>query len=89
MWAENCVKLLQTCDLVIPSSQFLADIAAKYFAGPIGIVRNGTEYDHFHEAFGTNPKKERKIVGYYGAVAHWFDAEKIVYLAKHLPNAIL
>lgn len=83
---ENCVKLLQTCDLVIPSSQFLADISAKYFAGPIGIVRNGTEYDHFHEAFGTNPKKERKIVGYYGAVAHWFDAEKIVYLAKHLPE---
>ena len=83
---ENCIKLLKTCDLVIPSSQFLADIAAKYFTGPIGIVRNGTEYDHFHEAFGANAKKERKIVGYYGAVAHWFDAEKIVYLAKHLPE---
>ena len=31
-------------------------------------------------------KNEKKIVGYYGAVAHWFDAEKIVYLAKHLPE---
>ena len=82
---ENCTKLLKSCDAVIPSSQFLADIAQKYH--PVkGIVRNGTEYTFFHTAFCESTGNERKIIGYYGAVAHWFDAEKVCYLAKNLPD---
>lgn len=83
---ENCIKLLKTCDVVIPSSQFLCDIAKRHYSGECGIVRNGTEFEHFHTAYGITGENERKIIGYYGAVAHWFDADKVCYLAEQLPE---
>lgn len=80
----NCKKLLESSDQIIASSQFLADIAHKY-RDDIVIIRNGTEYDHFHKAC-INVTHQRKVVGYYGAVAEWFDYEKVIYLAKNLPD---
>lgn len=83
---ENCVRLLEICDTVIPSSQFLCDIAKQYCKGSCEIVRNGTEFEHFHTAYGAAAGGRRKVVGYYGAVAHWFDADKVCYLAERLPE---
>ena len=80
---SNCEKLLETSDQVIASSQFLSDIACK-FNEHVEIVRNGTEFDHFHKAYGV--REGGKIIGYYGAVAEWFDVDKVVYLAKSLPE---
>lgn len=80
----NCEKLLHASDGVIASSQFLYDIAHKYNEN-VSIVRNGTEFGHFNSAFGS-ADHERKIIGYYGAVAEWFQAEKVVYLAEKLPE---
>lgn len=80
---ENCVKLLKISDFIIPSSQFLYDIAKKYNDN-ISIVRNGTEFDHFYQATFEQKKAERKVVGYYGAVAQWFDMDKVCYIAENL-----
>lgn len=80
----NCEKLLKTSDMVIASSQFLYDIAAKYNKN-LEIIRNGTEFLHFNPAFG-NTKHDRKLIGYYGAVAEWFQVSKVVYLAHNLPE---
>ena len=82
---ENCKKLLKYSDEIIPSSQFLYDIAKEYNPD-ISIVRNGTEFAHFHQAYGKNTKKQRAIIGYYGAIAEWFDVEKVCYLAKKMPQ---
>lgn len=82
---QNCVELLKTSDAVIPSSQFLYGIASKYNS-KCSIVRNGGEYEHFHKAFGAGSGTGKKIIGYYGAIAEWFDAEKVCYLAEHLPD---
>lgn len=81
---ENCEKLLKMSDQVVASSQFLADIAMKYHE-KVEIIRNGTEFNHFHQAFKST-NHLRPIVGYYGAVAEWFDCEKILYLAKNLKD---
>ena len=83
--AANCAKLLKKSDMVIPSSQFLYDIASKYNDN-INIVRNGTEFEHFYKSVQMAENKERKIIGYYGAVAQWFDFEKICYVAEHMPE---
>ena len=84
---DNCVKLLKDSDIVIASSQFLYDVACKYTdADKITIIRNGTEVNHFYQAVQMERIKERKIIGYYGAVAHWFAWEKICYLAKTFPE---
>lgn len=81
---RNCEKLLATSDMVVASSQFLYDIAGKYNAN-VKIIRNGTEFTHFHSAFG-NTEHERKVIGYYGAIAEWFQIAKVVYLAVHFPE---
>ena len=85
---QNCVRLLATSDAVVASSQFLYDVAAKYTAeNKIIIVRNGTEVEHFYQAVHmANPEKKRKVIGYYGAVAHWFAADKVCYLANKFPE---
>lgn len=81
---KSCKKLLQKSDLVIATSTYLADIAELYNKNVI-IIRNGTEFNHFNQAF--KPEREKgKIIGYYGAIAHWFAIEKIEYLAKQLPE---
>ena len=82
---KNCKLLLDTSDLVIPSSQFLCDIAEKYNKH-CDIVRNGTEFEHFHAAVHMEKKHSRKVIGYYGAVAHWFDCEKVCYVADQFPE---
>lgn len=85
---DNCIKLLQESDLVVASSQFLFEVANKHTdAEKIAVVRNGTEVEHFYQAISMqSSEKERKVIGYYGAVAHWFAWEKICYLAKEFPE---
>lgn len=85
---ENCKKLLTCSDMVIPSSQFLYEIAQK-FNSNISIVRNGTEFEHFHQAYTPAPKTQGKIIGYYGAIAEWFDINKICYLAEKMPECTI
>ncbi len=83
--SKNCKELLKKSDAVACSSSFLYEIAAKYNKN-ICIIRNGCEYDHFHKVFGIKSTINRKVVGYYGAIAHWFDVEKVCYVAAHLPE---
>jgi len=81
---QNCEKLLRISDGVIASSEFLYDIAVRYNQN-VSIVRNGTEFEHFHVASGA-VEHAKKVIGYYGAVAEWFQTDKVVYLAKNLPE---
>lgn len=85
---NNCIHLLAKSDAVVVSSQFLADVAGKYAEQEkIEIVRNGTEVAHFFQAAQMEKKeKSRKVIGYYGAVSHWFAWEKVCYLAKQFTD---
>ncbi len=84
----NCIKMLKESDWIIPSSKFLFDIAVKYNSN-CSIVRNGTEFDHFNSSLEIGKKSEKSIIGYYGAIAHWFDLQKVCYLAERFPNCEL
>ncbi len=81
---EACVKLLRESDMVAASSNYLGEIAKKYNAN-VEIIRNGTEFAHFYQAYGEG-SSEKKTIGYYGAIAHWFDFEKIEYLSERFPE---
>jgi len=82
---DNCIHLLQTCDAVIPSSQFLYEIASSYNQNCI-VIRNGTEFEHFHKCLSMSVAQDKKVIGYYGAISHWFDYQKIVALSKRFPD---
>ena len=82
---ENCIDLLADSDHVIASSQFLYDIAIKHNER-VSTVRNGTEHDFFFSVKGKNASNRKKIIGYYGAIAHWFACDIVCHVAKSLPE---
>lgn len=82
---KACKLLLSKSDLVVASSQYLVDQAKKY-ASNVVAIRNGTEFEHFHTARGSSGSSARKNIGYYGAINHWFDFEKIYYLSARFPE---
>ena len=84
---ENSIALLKESDAVVASSQFLYDIAVRYNSR-VAISRNGTEYAYFHKAYSAaRSRKERSVIGYYGAIAEWFDADIVCRCAELFPES--
>jgi hypothetical protein len=49
--------------------------------------RNGAEFDYFHRAYqASHEPKKRPVIGYYGAIAEWFNAEIVCRCAKRFPE---
>lgn len=82
----NTREILTLTDCVIASSRYLADKAA--LSKNVVLVRNGTEFSHFNKIFRSesDARRGRHKIGYYGAIAHWFDLGKIKALAEALPD---
>lgn len=77
-------------DQIIVSSAWL-EKQAQQFNNNIVIIRNAGEYEHFNNPptkIYSDPKG-RKIIGYYGAIAEWFDLELVQNLALAEPNALI
>jgi glycosyltransferase involved in cell wall biosynthesis len=54
---------------------------------PCAIIRNACEYEHFARPFpASRPGRSRKIIGYHGALAEWFDADLVAQTARALPE---
>lgn len=51
------------------------------------LIRNGCEFDYFNKAVNeVYQSSYEKVIGYYGAIASWFDVETLVALADLFPN---
>ncbi|MBW3534521.1 MAG: hypothetical protein KY453_04795, partial [Gemmatimonadetes bacterium] len=71
------------------SSATLVAPAHSLMPGDVVLVRNGCEFDHFAAPQQSPPferKPGRPVVGYYGAIADWFDADLVADLAKRRPD---
>lgn len=83
-------RLVERSDLLIVTSQWLYDEMAEN-ASNIALIRNATEYEHF----SVKPKHffsdamSRKVIGYYGAIAEWFDVELVRRVALDHPDALV
>lgn len=77
--------LLEQSDLTVVTSGALADWA-RPSARALALVRNAADFSHFHAARGqTQPLAGRRpIVGYYGAIASWFDLSLVETLVQQL-----
>ena len=82
---DTCIDLLRASHLVVASSNYLFEKASVY-NNNMRLIRNGTEFSHFSKACREENGKARKTVGYYGAVAEWFDYEKVCYMAQNMPD---
>ncbi len=81
---EREQRLLAGADLVVVSSAFLEREAAPH-ARRVVRVPNACDF----EAFAAVPAPEKKaapVVGYYGAIADWFDSDLVADLAERRPE---
>ncbi|WP_419686476.1 glycosyltransferase [Burkholderia theae] len=83
-------RTMKRADLLVATSGWLEEHAHKYNRN-VAVVRNAGQYSHFcdapEERF-TDPRG-RKIIGYYGAIAEWFDADLVARVAQAFPDALV
>lgn len=80
-------QLITDSDLTIPTSTWLDQFVARY-AHRRALIRNAADYEFFSqvpEATYRDPDG-RRIIGYYGAIADWFDIDLVELLAKEHPE---
>ncbi len=77
-------QLLAAAELVVASSPRLQEYACQY-SRRVLLLRNGCDYEHFAKA-RRQTKGNRPVIGYYGAIADWFDSDLVADLAERHPN---
>jgi len=79
-------SLIQRADLVIASSQVLYEKVVQA-AKQVTLIRNAGEYEHFAQAdMGDQPPRAEIRIGYYGAIADWFDSNLVGEISQRRPN---
>ncbi|WP_020559655.1 glycosyltransferase, partial [Thiofilum flexile] len=82
--------MLKSVDLVITSSAWLTNFAHRYNNNVV-TIRNAGDYDHFKSCPDSMyiDAKNRKIIGYYGAIAEWFDLDLIKTVAQKYSDCLI
>ena len=78
-------RLFAGADLVVVSSPILEERARRH-TERVRLVRNGCDYEHFAPAGDGRRPGPRPVVGFYGAIADWFDADLVAELAERRPD---
>jgi glycosyltransferase involved in cell wall biosynthesis len=83
-------RLIRVADLTVVTSAWLAERTAAP-QGSVALIRNAGEWGHFATAPPTRFADPRypKVIGYYGAIAHWLDAELVEAIARAFPDALV
>lgn len=79
--------LLGKAELTITTSGWLDQAVAEHTSRRT-LIRNAGEYAHFSKAPDSiyRDPLNRRIIGYYGAIAEWFDLDLVEAIAKHHPE---
>ena len=86
-------QLFALSDLTVVSSAQL-EAQARPLARRVELIRNAGEYAHFHAAVALRADEDarrgvgahRPVIGYYGAIAEWFDLALLDRLAGAFPD---
>jgi len=81
-------NLVESCDLLVVTAQKLYDKWLPYQRRKV-LARNGADYDFYQDRCKPNDLLEgvnHPIVGYYGAIADWFDVDLLVEVAQSRPQ---
>ncbi|PRH82942.1 glycosyltransferase [Arenimonas caeni] len=82
--------LLADAELVVVTSAWLEKEVAPQ-ARSVALVRNAGEFEFFREAPAKvfRDERGRRVLGYYGAIAEWFDVALVRELALANPEALV
>ncbi|HKC66197.1 MAG TPA: glycosyltransferase, partial [Pyrinomonadaceae bacterium] len=82
-------ELVRDCDLLVVTAAGLLDKWRKREGASV-LARNGVDYDYYAKRCQPNRlldrKDDRPLVGYFGAIADWFDIELMTYVARERPR---
>ncbi len=80
---EQEAELRREAALVVTSSALLESEARKH-NGNVLLLRNACDFEHFA---GKSPERAGPpVIGYYGAIAEWFDSDLVADLAQRRPD---
>ena len=78
-------ELVRDCDLLVVTAATLYEKWRNKRNGSTALVRNGVDFDYYASRCQPNTLLKtdaRPLVGYYGAIADWFDLELVTFLAR-------
>ena len=84
------IELMRRADLLVVTSDWLQNETAKHNPHSL-MVRNACQYEHFAQ----KPDRVycdvrgRRIIGYYGAIAEWFDLELVEKVAQRFEDCLV
>ena len=82
-------ELVRECDLLVVTAAALYEKWRALRQGLSALVRNGVDFEYYERRCRPNTlleKNSRPLVGYYGAIADWFDLELMTHVARQRPN---
>ncbi|HKQ73821.1 MAG TPA: glycosyltransferase [Blastocatellia bacterium] len=80
--------LVERCDLLVVTAQRLFDKWLSY-RRPMILARNAADYDFYQQRLEQNSLLDgvsRPVVGYFGAIADWFDVDLLADVAQSRPE---
>ena len=92
---EYILKDTKNVFVIVTADEIQKDVVSKRGTEKLAFSCNGVDYDHFKNidknfSFEKNfiniLNSKKPIIGYYGALASWFDYEMVKFLAKQRPN---
>jgi GT2 family glycosyltransferase len=83
-------ELMKTADLLVVTSDWLYEEATKYNNNRL-MVRNACQFEHFAEQPSDHFRDMhgRAVIGYYGAIAEWFDLDLLEKVAISFPDSLV
>ena len=80
-------RLLNEAELTITTSTWLDEAIAPH-AKHRALIRNAGDFEHFAHAPDSiyQDPQGRRVIGYYGAIAEWFDLDLVEAVAKRHPD---
>lgn len=82
--------LMRRADLLVATSTWIEQHGKRENQN-VSVIRNAAEYSAFCQAPEQvyRDAQNRKIIGYYGAIAEWFDLQLVKQLAQALPQHLV
>src|SRR5262245_28382565 len=81
-------RLVNSCDLLVVTAHRLQDKWHKHSSLTV-LARNAVDFDFYQERCQPNKmllNTDHPVVGYFGAIADWFDLDLMVEVARRRPN---
>lgn len=84
------IELMRRADLLVVTSDWLQNETAKHNPHSL-MVRNACQYEHFAQKPDRTYRDERgrRIIGYYGAIAEWFDLALVEKVARRFEDCLV